>query len=200
MCFPQISDLGRLLNFYQLWLDDLYPRAKFADGLAIIEKLGHSKRIQIMRKEWIDEEKPNYHSTDHDTFASSLVSPPVVPPPVNSALAGSNTNASTNNAPPDDDLDMLLAEAEAEGSNHRGRFAPNNIENGLPNNIPPDDVPPDDDLDMLLAEAENNEPFVPRPNTHSGLESNNQNMPQDDEDALDRLLAEAETLDRVGKS
>lgn len=54
----QFSDAARLLNFYQLWLDDLFPRAKFADGLAIIEKLGHSKRIQTMRWEWIEEEKP----------------------------------------------------------------------------------------------------------------------------------------------
>lgn len=43
---------------YQLWLDDLYPRAKFADGLAIIEKLGHTKRMQTMRREWINERKP----------------------------------------------------------------------------------------------------------------------------------------------
>lgn len=43
---------------YQLWLDELYPRAKFADGLAIIEKLGHKKRMQIMRREWINEGKP----------------------------------------------------------------------------------------------------------------------------------------------
>ena len=50
--------MARLLNVYQLWLDDLYPRAKFADGLAIIEKLGHKKRIQIMRREWINEGKP----------------------------------------------------------------------------------------------------------------------------------------------
>ncbi|EEP77731.1 predicted protein [Uncinocarpus reesii 1704] len=54
----EFSDVARLLNFYQFWLDDLYPRAKFADGLAIIEKLGHSKRLQVMRKEWIDEGKP----------------------------------------------------------------------------------------------------------------------------------------------
>ncbi|CAG8024092.1 unnamed protein product [Penicillium olsonii] len=54
----EFSDATRLLNFYQLWLDDLYPRAKFADGLSIIEKLGHSKRIQVMRREWIEEEKP----------------------------------------------------------------------------------------------------------------------------------------------
>ena len=50
--------MARLLNAYQLWLDDLYPRAKFADGLAIIEKLGHTKRIQTMRREWIQEGKP----------------------------------------------------------------------------------------------------------------------------------------------
>ena len=49
--------MARLLNAYQLWLDDLYPRAKFADGLAIIEKLGHTKRLQTMRREWINEGK-----------------------------------------------------------------------------------------------------------------------------------------------
>ncbi|EOD49130.1 Replication fork protection component Swi3 [Neofusicoccum parvum] len=54
----EFSDVARLLNMYQLWLDDLYPRAKFADGLAIIEKLGHKKRMQIMRREWINEGKP----------------------------------------------------------------------------------------------------------------------------------------------
>jgi replication fork protection complex subunit Csm3/Swi3 len=55
-----------MLNMYQLWLDDLYPRAKFADGLAMIEKLGHSKRIQYMRKEWIDESKPKRSAEDSD--------------------------------------------------------------------------------------------------------------------------------------
>ena len=49
--------MARLLNAYQLWLDDLYPRAKFIDGLAIIEKLGHTKRMQTMRREWINERK-----------------------------------------------------------------------------------------------------------------------------------------------
>ena len=49
--------MARLLNAFQLWLDDLYPRAKFVDGLAIIEKLGHTKRMQTMRREWINERK-----------------------------------------------------------------------------------------------------------------------------------------------
>ncbi|KAL1990737.1 hypothetical protein VTN49DRAFT_6576 [Thermomyces lanuginosus] len=67
----EFSDLERLLTLYQLWLDDLYPRAKFSDGLAIIEKLGHSKRLQIMRREWIDAEKPR----PRETTPVSTVSP-----------------------------------------------------------------------------------------------------------------------------
>ncbi|KAL9013976.1 MAG: hypothetical protein Q9173_001359 [Seirophora scorigena] len=54
----EYSDLASLLNTYQFWLDDLYPRAKFADGLAMIEKLGHSKKIQVMRRTWINEGQP----------------------------------------------------------------------------------------------------------------------------------------------
>jgi len=50
--------MARLLNTYQLWLDDLFPKAKFADGLAMIEKVGHKKQMQMMRKQWIDESKP----------------------------------------------------------------------------------------------------------------------------------------------
>lgn len=64
----QFSDAARLLNFYQLWLDDLFPRAKFADGLSMIEKLGHSKRLQTMRRTWIDEEKPGVTETFENTL------------------------------------------------------------------------------------------------------------------------------------
>ena len=71
----KFSDVARILNLYQLWLDDLYPKAKFADGLAMIEKLGHSKRIQTMRKEWINEAKTGRDceskSPDSDTFANT---------------------------------------------------------------------------------------------------------------------------------
>ncbi|KAI9843002.1 MAG: chromosome segregation in meiosis- protein [Pleopsidium flavum] len=70
----EYKDLSRLLNFYQLWLDDLYPRAKFADALCIIEKLGHTKRMQIMRREWINEWKPEsscVEGTDADQNIST---------------------------------------------------------------------------------------------------------------------------------
>jgi replication fork protection complex subunit Csm3/Swi3 len=65
-----------LLRTYQLWLDDLYPRAKFADGLAIIEKLGHSKRMQVMRKAWIDEGKPKASVDDDEQNPLPLTSNP----------------------------------------------------------------------------------------------------------------------------
>ncbi|KAI9833695.1 MAG: chromosome segregation in meiosis- protein [Phylliscum demangeonii] len=53
----EFSDVARLLALYQLWLDDLYPKAKFADALAMVEKLGHSRRMQTMRREWVEEGK-----------------------------------------------------------------------------------------------------------------------------------------------
>ncbi|KAL3460573.1 replication fork protection component Swi3-domain-containing protein [Aspergillus heterothallicus] len=68
----EFSDLARLLNFYQLWLDDLFPRAKFADGLAMIERLGHSKRIQTMRRTWIGEERPKTVGVDDEIFDTFL--------------------------------------------------------------------------------------------------------------------------------
>lgn len=75
-CFSKFSDAARLLNFYQLWLDDLFPRAKFADGLAMIEKLGHSKRLQTMRREWIDEEKPRLSAADSEDAQQAKSSSP----------------------------------------------------------------------------------------------------------------------------
>lgn len=61
---------------YQLWLDALYPRAKFGDGLAIIEKLGHTKRMQLLRRDWINESKvqatKNEASKDDQSPASPV--------------------------------------------------------------------------------------------------------------------------------
>ncbi|KAJ5389325.1 Chromosome segregation in meiosis protein 3 [Penicillium cataractarum] len=130
----EFQDAERLLNFYQLWLDDLYPRAKFADGLTIIEKLGHTKRIQTMRKEWIDEEKPKLFgdtidlpdtrdlSTDQngaDTSASRASAPSgqVVSDTADQDLFMPDPEAETrppvsHPEPDDDDLEDLLREQD----------------------------------------------------------------------------------------
>ena len=56
----EFTDAARLLNYYQLWLDNLYPRAKFADAIQMAEKAGHTKKMQMYRKSWIDEGKPGH--------------------------------------------------------------------------------------------------------------------------------------------
>lgn len=47
-----------MLAFYQLWLDDLFPKARFLDALAMVEKAGHKKLLQVARMDWINESKP----------------------------------------------------------------------------------------------------------------------------------------------
>ncbi|KAJ4405394.1 chromosome segregation in meiosis- protein [Gnomoniopsis sp. IMI 355080] len=54
----QWGDASRLLSFYQDWLDDLFPKAKFIDALAMVEKAGHNKQLRSMRAEWINEGRP----------------------------------------------------------------------------------------------------------------------------------------------
>lgn len=116
-----------MLNMYQLWLDDLYPRAKFADGLAIIEKLGHTKRVQIMRKEWIDDNKPK-HTTREEEEADTIMAEAHVQQDLNQTEATEETVVqstgqdlphgtpeATNGVsgfaeePDEDELDALLA-------------------------------------------------------------------------------------------
>ncbi len=127
---------------YQLWLDDLYPRAKFADGLAMIEKLGHSKRMKIMRQEWINEGKPRQWSPevedrptrdDHTTPTRTVTAIQSVP------ALGENDDAAmealrlerSKRADPGGDHGLFMTDDEAE-----------------------DEVvePPEDELDALLAE------------------------------------------------
>ncbi|KAK6357831.1 chromosome segregation in meiosis- protein [Orbilia blumenaviensis] len=53
----EISDLERLLKFYQIWADNLYPKAQFKDAIDMIEKLGSSRGMQRRREEWIEDFK-----------------------------------------------------------------------------------------------------------------------------------------------
>lgn len=163
-----------MLAFYQLWLDDLYPKAKFLDALSMVEKLGHKKRMHNMRMEWISESKPR-SSVHNDSifdlpfdeaddtaraagrekstarvapiFEKNAEAPRPHTPPINTTDHGlydvtpttarishpqhesvsepergsifgpgkSTTNDEDNDAPPEDDLDALLAEEEDQG-------------------------------------------------------------------------------------
>ncbi|KAI0801643.1 replication fork protection component Swi3-domain-containing protein [Xylaria sp. FL0064] len=62
----EFSDTARLLSFYQLWLDDLFPKAKFVDALSMVEKAGHKNQMRVKRIQWIDEGRPRPAGFDND--------------------------------------------------------------------------------------------------------------------------------------
>lgn len=120
-----------MLNMYQLWLDDLYPRAKFADALAIIEKVGHTKRMQVDRKAWIDEGKPRRTTEEDDEDID---------------LAGSEKTPAQDHHETTENQEASADTAErqpiAESSDRsRGEFHA------------ADEQPEEDELDALLAES-----------------------------------------------
>lgn len=159
--------MSRLLNTYQLWLDDLFPKAKFVDGLTMIEKLGHKKKIQMYRKEWIDEGKPRNFQDDIDDFVASREEEPSrhatehtsehsrdrptsssgeqhVDSQDNSrGLADPARLPADVSEPDEDELDALLREAA--GDNNR-------LATGASEAQPDDEEPDEDELDALLAE------------------------------------------------
>jgi replication fork protection complex subunit Csm3/Swi3 len=126
----EFSDMSRLLNMYQLWLDDLYPRAKFRDALVMVEKLGHSKRMQITRKAWLDGTKPYRRDASPERVGDVEMS---------GALPESQAgkHAPGNESP-------IFTAADAQTSTGAG--------------IRPSDTPDEDELDALLAEQDSAAP------------------------------------------
>ncbi|TVY59470.1 Chromosome segregation in meiosis protein 3 [Lachnellula cervina] len=172
----EYSDASRLLAFYQLWLDDLFPKARFLDALAMVEKMGHKKMMQSARMEWINEGKP--HSGVHE---DSLFDEPELP------TRAKETSVERRTAG--------IFEKAKEGSREK-ETTPVNATGGPVNasggtslfgpakNTPIEDGPPDDDLDALLAQEESlvAEKAPPAANKPTGDDF--------DEDDLDALMAE----------
>ncbi|OJD39816.1 replication fork protection component swi3 [Diplodia corticola] len=159
----EFSDVARLLNMYQLWLDDLYPRAKFADGLAIIEKLGHKKRMQIMRREWINEGNPKRSGE------------------VGTELQGEReAENTTKTAGTTQDGEHQEREPRSDGEQHQPMEAQTTHTDAAPSRF--DGEPDDDELDALLMAD------MPAP---TGLHApSSQTADEPAEDELDALLAE----------
>lgn len=151
------------MNFYQLWLDDLFPRAKFADGLAIIEKLGHSRRLQTMRRQWIEEEKRGRRFEDDDTGPAQVGS--MNDQPLDVAAGGNDggiVDGERGQHPEEGrpsmniGLDRSISRQQTQGDDGHGLFlsddeVPNEV---MEQNGPGEDVPEHDELDDLLREQE----------------------------------------------
>lgn len=136
----QYGDIARMLNMYQLWLDDLYPRAKFADALAIIEKVGHTKRMQVDRRAWIDEGKPK-HTAEQDEDDQDAGDPEKV--------SGADQEETGGGQASNDETIYAQLESETAG---QARGHPRS----------PPEEPDEDELDALLAESVRPETEDPR--------------------------------------
>lgn len=200
----EFSDISRLLGMYQLWLDDLYPRAKFRDALSTVEKLGHKKRMQVMRRAWLDDTKPGRRETSPERLGDLEMSGALGgDDPMFGDLYQSHANggeddmlrdagahASRNgtdtipdDAPGDDELDALLAEGPTAAS------AANPTGNNSNRQISKDE----DELDAINSNA--TESRAPAPQQKSEKRVGPFEDEGSDEDDLDALLAEQQTSD-----
>ncbi|KAI8681960.1 Chromosome segregation in meiosis protein [Fusarium keratoplasticum] len=176
----EFSDASRLLSFYQLWLDDLFPKAKFLDALAMVEKAGHKKRIVIARNDWINEGKPKDHiangeeEEEDDLFGENNTSQTAGPEPTTTTTtepSRAKTPQRDNDVPDDDDI----YDATPRPARHT-----------LPIR---NEVPEEDDLEALIAEAEGQD----------AAKKSKPSEPEPDGDDLDALIAEAEGHDQAPK-
>ncbi|RSL93229.1 hypothetical protein CEP52_013365 [Fusarium oligoseptatum] len=177
----EFSDASRLLSFYQLWLDDLFPKAKFLDALAMVEKAGHKKRIVIARNDWINEGKPKDHianeEEEEDLFGENNTSRPATAEPTTTTTttttepSRAKTPQRDNDVPDDDDIYDAT---------------PRQVRHTLPIR---NEVPEEDDLEALIAEAEGQD----------AAKKSKASEPEPDGDDLDALIAEAEGQDQAPK-
>lgn len=138
----------------------------------MIEKLGHTKRIQTMRKEWIDEEKPKpfYDRTNTDDPAGSSANRNSEGDRPRDHVANNSTTNQTGTA---NDEDLFMPDPEAE--NRRPVSHPE---------------PDDDELEDLLREQDGEITFAPPkpvPRSH-------QDHPEPDDDDLEDLLREQDEV------
>ncbi|KAM0472212.1 hypothetical protein ACHAPX_008893 [Trichoderma viride] len=179
----EFSDASRLLSFYQLWLDDLFPKARFLDALAMVEKAGHKKALVTARDGWINEGRTKASNDDDDELGIGAV----------------NIN--------DDDLYDATPRGARRFVNMLREDAPAAAPAAAAKD---DDMPDDDDLEALMAEAEsmdsrrllsaptNTATTTTKQNTTAAAAAAaGANGPEDDDDDyLNALIAEAEAQDR----
>lgn len=49
-----MDDLAAILDYYQLWLHELFPKARFGDALAMVAKVGHKRAVRDARRAWLE--------------------------------------------------------------------------------------------------------------------------------------------------
>ncbi|KAG6052136.1 hypothetical protein E4U39_003758 [Claviceps sp. Clav50 group G5] len=194
----EFSDAARLLSFYQIWLDDLFPKAKFLDALAMVEKLGHKKQIVVARNEILNEGKPKAQDDQDDDVGMDLDVPAAAAgsseaaPSTARAVQGGDrpvTPVRDEGVPDEEDLYGATPRIVRQQNPSRSDIPDDeeDLYGATPRIIrqqqPRSDIPDEEDLygaTPRIVRHQAPQPDVP-----------------DEEDDLDALIAEAESQDRV---
>ena len=137
----------------------------------MIEKLGHRKRVQTMRREWINEGKPKV--TIEDTLISTTTNS------IKASTTSKPDESSTSRDPAprprtpaaDDTNDDDLYSATPKRPDHACLQSSAPGDSLFVSDDESSDHPPDDDLDLLLAEDSTKDTSM-KPNTadnHNGI-------------------------------
>ncbi|KAL1889463.1 chromosome segregation in meiosis-related protein [Ceratocystis pirilliformis] len=159
------SDASNLLSMYRLWLDDLYPKARFVDALAMVEKAGRKGTLVKQRNAWLEESGKT--SSIFDTVDEILKhnEPDGTAIQLETAVREGRPVGSTESLSLDNDI----------SSASPTRPQANMGSSGRPTTAAATDKTPDfdDDLEAMMAEAENFDRTVASheqglPTTHPG--------------------------------
>ncbi|KAH9063301.1 replication fork protection component Swi3-domain-containing protein [Lactarius vividus] len=102
----EAADLDRVLQVYQFWTHRLYPKTRFKETVDRVEKLCHSKRMQVALSVWRDEAKglvngvrlpPQGDNNDDDN--SDTDSDAIVPPPGDATATADDGGATSSSQP-----------------------------------------------------------------------------------------------------
>ncbi|KAI0465697.1 replication fork protection component Swi3-domain-containing protein [Xylaria cf. heliscus] len=202
----EFSDTARLLSFYQLWLDDLFPKAKFLDALSMVEKAGHKNQIRLKRIQWIDEGRPRPAGFDHgedndddglfgDSNQPEERDPAIFPARVAPIFQNGLDKRAKTPAGDDPFADEDIYDASPKRPTNTAPVVTSMFGNGT--DAQTHDEPDQDDLDALMAEEE-----AQRTTSTSifgnGKAAQTRHEPDDDDD-LDALMAETEAASSTTK-
>ncbi|KAH9005299.1 replication fork protection component Swi3-domain-containing protein [Lactarius hatsudake] len=101
----EAGDLDRVLQVYQFWTHRLYPKTRFKETVDRVEKLCHSKRMQVALSVWRDEAKGLVNGVrlppqGDDDDNSDTDSDAIVPPQGDAAATADDGGATSSSQPP----------------------------------------------------------------------------------------------------
>ncbi|KAI0302178.1 replication fork protection component Swi3-domain-containing protein [Russula brevipes] len=163
----EATDLDRVLRIYQFWTHKLYPKTRFKETVDRVEKLCHSKRMQVALSVWRDE-------------AKGLVNGIRLPTADNDNDSDANSDA--DGAPRDDEAEAAAAMAADQGASD-SEDDRNRLSLSSDASHPPPSSPGLDEaaieLDALLEEEE-----AVRTSSHTAPTGHAWKASNDDDDAV----------------